>query len=132
MLNEIKDKIKDKSYNIAFTGRVDYYNLAKIIRESWVNLHFSVTEGWGYSIMESSASGTPTVAFSVPGVVNTINNDYNGFLVNSIDEFTDKIVDIIKNEDKFTVNSRKFAENFTWEKTAELWYKLLYSSLLHK
>ncbi len=125
LLNEIKDKIKDKNYNIAFTGRVDYYNLAKIIRESWVNLHFSVTEGWGYSIMESSASGTPTVAFGVPGVVNTINNDYNGFLVKDIDEFPDKILEIIKNEEKFVVNSRKFAENFTWEKTADLWYKLL-------
>ena len=125
LLNEIKDKIKDKNYNIDFAGRVDYDNLAKIIRESWVNVHFSVTEGWGYSIMESSASGTPTVAFSVPGVVNTINNNYNGFLVNSIDEFTDKILNIIKNEDKFSVNSRKFAENFTWEKTADLWYKLL-------
>ena len=125
LLNEIKDEIKDKNYNIAFTGRVSYDNLAKIIRESWINMHFSVTEGWGYSIMESSASGTPTVAFSVPGVVNTINNNYNGFLVNSIDEFTDKILDIIKNEDKFTVNSRKFAENFTWEKTTDLWYKLL-------
>ena len=125
LLNEIKDKIRDKNYNIVFSGRVDYDNLAKIIRESWVNLHFSVTEGWGYSIMESSASGTPTVAFSVPGVVNTINNNYNGFLVNNIDAFTDKILEIIKNEDKFTVNSRKFAENFTWEKTANLWYKLL-------
>ena len=125
LLNEIKDKIEDKNYNITFTGRVNYDNLAKIIRESWVNLHFSVTEGWGLSIMESSASGTPTVAFSVPGVVNTINNNYNGFLVNSIDEFTDKILDIIKNEDKFIVNSRKFAEDFTWEKTADLWYNLL-------
>ena len=125
LLNEIKDKIKDKNYNITFTGRVNYDNLAKIIRESWVNLHFSVTEGWGLSIMESSASGTPTVAFSVPGVVDIINNNYNGFLVNSMDEFTDKILDIIKNEDKFTINSRKFAEDFTWEKTADLWYNLL-------
>ena len=125
LLNEVKDKIKDKNYNITFTGRVGDDNLAKIIRESWINLHFSVTEGWGLSIMESSASGTPTVAFSVPGVVDTIINNYNGFLVNTIDEFTDKILDIIKNEDKFTVSSRKFAENFAWEKTADLWYKLL-------
>ena len=125
-LNDIKDKIKGKNYNIDFTGKVEYDILAKIIRESWVNLHFSVTEGWGLSIMESSASGTPTVAFSVPGVVDTIHNNYNGFLVNSIDEFPDRILDIIKNEDKFTVNSREFAENFIWEKTADLWYKLLH------
>ena len=125
VLNEIKEEIQDKNYNIDFTGRVDYDNLAKIIRESWVNLHFSVTEGWGYSIMESSASSTPTVAFSVPGVVNTIINNYNGFLVNSIDEFTDKILFIINSIDRFSINSRKFAETFTWENTTDLWYKLL-------
>ncbi|BAB60040.1 hypothetical protein [Thermoplasma volcanium GSS1] len=125
LLNEIKDKVKGKNYNIVFTGKLEYDELAKIIRESWVNLHFSVTEGWGYSILEASASGTPSVAFKVPGVVDTIIDGYNGFLVNNINEFTDKILYIIKNEDKFILNSRKFAENFTWEKTADLWYKLL-------
>ena len=125
VLNTIKDEIKGKNYNIEFTGRIDYEELAKKIRESWVNLHFSVTEGWGYSIMEASASGTPTVAFKVPGVVDTIINDYNGFLVNNINEFTDKILDIIDHINNFAINSRKFAENFTWEMTAELWYKFL-------
>ena len=125
LLNKIKDEINGKNYNIEFTGRIEYDELARKLRESWVNLHFSVTEGWGFSIMEASASGTPSVAFKVPGVVDAIIDNYNGFLVNNIDEFTDKILDIIKNEDKFTVNSRKFAENFTWEKTADLWYKLL-------
>jgi glycosyltransferase involved in cell wall biosynthesis len=99
--------------------------LAPVSAAAMVALHFSVTEGWGLSIMESSASGTPTVAFRVPGVVDTINNNYNGFLVNRIDEFTDKILDIIKNENKFTINSRKFAERFTWEQTTDLWYKLV-------
>ncbi len=125
VLNTIKDEIKGKNYNIEFTGRIDYEELAKKIRESWVNLHFSVTEGWGYSITEASASGTPSVAFKVPGVVDTIIDGYNGFLVNNIDEFTDKILDIIAHINNFAINSRKFAENFTWEMTTELWYKFL-------
>ena len=95
------------------------------LRESWVNLHFSVTEGWGLSIMESSASGTPSVAFKVPGVVDTIKDGYNGYLLNNINEFKDKILYIIENENVFINNSRKFAEDFTWDKTAELWYNLL-------
>ena len=125
LLNKIKDEINGKNYNIEFTGRIEYEELARKLRESWVNLHFSVTEGWGFSIMEASASGTPSVAFKVPGVVDAIIDNYNGFLVNSIGEFSDKILDIIRNEDKFTVNSRKFAENYTWEKTTDSWYKLL-------
>jgi glycosyltransferase involved in cell wall biosynthesis len=125
LLSEMKDYAISKKYNINFPGKVDYNELSRIVRESWVNLHFSVTEGWGFSILESSASGTPSVAFKVPGVVDTIMDKYNGFLVNAIDEFRDKILYIIKNESEFSMNSRKFAENFTWEKTADMWYKLL-------
>ncbi len=125
LFNKLKGDTKNKNYNIDFLGKIDYSELAKIIRDSWVNLHFSVTEGWGLSIMESSASGTPSVAFKVPGVVDTIKDNYNGFLVNDINEFQDKILYIIKNEELFTDNSRKFAENFTWDKTTELWSELL-------
>ena len=112
LLNKIKDEINGKNYNIEFTGRIEYRELVKKLRESWVNLHFSVTEGWGFSIMEASASGTPSVAFKVPGVVDAIIDNYNGFLVNSIYEFTDKILFIINNMDRFSINSRTFAENF--------------------
>ena len=131
LLNKITDNIKDKYYNIDFLGKIDYHELAKVIRESWVNLHFSVTEGWGFSIMEASASGTPSVAFRVPGVVDAIKNGYNGYLLDDINEFKDVILYIIKNEDLFNKNSREFAENFTWERTAELWYELLNNSIKH-
>jgi len=125
MLNVLKNYVKGKNYNITFTGRISDEELAKLLRESWVNLHFSVTEGWGYSIMESSASGTPTVALKAPGVVETIIDGYNGFLVENIDDFKEKILKIIENEEQFSKNARKFAENFSWDKTAELWYQLL-------
>ncbi len=131
VLDDIKNIVRDKDYNIDFVGRVNYETLAKLIRESWVNLHFSVTEGWGYSILESSASGTPTVAFKVPGVVDTIKEGYNGYLLNDINDFKDKILYIIKNEEMFSENSRKFAENFSWDRTSEMWYKMLDNSIIH-
>jgi len=125
MLNVLKNYVKGKNYNIIFTGRVSDEELAELLRESWVNLHFSVTEGWGLSIMESSASGTPTVALKAPGVVETIIDGYNGFLVENINDFKEKILKIIENEDQFSKNSRKFAENFSWDKTAESWLNIL-------
>ena len=75
--------------------------------------------------MESSASGTPTVALRVPGVVDTIKDNFNGFLVNDIKEFKEKILYIVNNEDLFIKNSREFAENFTWERTVDMWTILL-------
>lgn len=123
------DKMKKgKDYNIEFVGKIDYMELSRIIRESWINLHFSVTEGWGYSILEASASGTPTVAFRVPGVVDTVVDGINGFLVNDISEFKDKILYILKNEDLFIKKSRDFAENFKWDKTVEMWDQVFNSN----
>lgn len=123
-LSKMKDYLKDKSCNIEFLGKVDLNRLSKVIRESWINLHFSVTEGWGYSILESSASGTPTIALKVPGVVDTLKDDFNGFLVNDINDFKNKILYIVKDEDSFIKNSRAFAEDFTWDKTTQMWNKL--------
>ncbi len=125
LLSTMKDEVKNKNYDIEFLGKVDYKELSEIIRESWINLHFSITEGWGYSILESSASGTPTVALRVPGVVDTIKGNFNGFLVNDIKEFKEKILYIVNNEDLFIKNSREFAENFTWERTVDMWTILL-------
>ena len=127
LLKDIEKEAISKKYDIEFVGRVDQEKLSKIIRESWVNLHFSVTEGWGYSILEASASGTPTVAFRVPGVIDTIVNNYNGFLVNDIYEFKERINDIILNENIYSSNSREFGERFSWDKTTEKWTTLLLS-----
>ncbi len=125
MLKSIMEQVKNKNYNIQFTGKVKDEELAKLIRESWVNLHFSVTEGWGYSILESSASGTPTVAFKVPGVVETIKDGYNGFTVEKLEEFKNRILTIIDNEKIYADNSRSFAENFSWDETTEMWMSLI-------
>ena len=39
-----------------FKGRVSDTELSKIVASSWLNIHTSVTEGWGYSILEASAT----------------------------------------------------------------------------
>ena len=125
ILQPIKEEALLKNYNISFVGKISQTELARLIRESWINLHFSITEGWGLSIIESSSSGTPTVAFNVPGLVDTVKNNFNGMLVDDINEFGDKILYMIKNIDIFVKNSRKFAEDFTWDKTTAMWNNLL-------
>ena len=126
LLERIKQEAVSKNYNIRFTGKVGQTELANLIRESWINLHFSVTEGWGLSIIESSASGTPTIALTAPGVIDTVAENYNGFIVREIDQFRDKILNMIENEETFAKKSREFAERFDWEKTTNLWNELFH------
>ena len=120
--------------SVTFTGRIPDENLASIVSSSWLNLHTSQTEGWGYSILESSAAGTPTVAYSVPGVVDTIEDGINGFKVNDndLDAFVDAVLNILKNPKPLWDSSRRVAEKYSWDNTARLWDKAIREVLANK
>lgn len=53
--------------SIVLTGRLSEKKLKKVVGDSWVNLHFSITDGFGLSLIEAYALCIPSVAFSVPG-----------------------------------------------------------------
>ena len=122
-VRELSKKL-DLEDNIKFTGRLSDAELYDIVSRSWVNLHCSVTEGFGYSILEASALGTPTVAYRVPGVRDAIETNSNGFLVNDgdIDAFTRQIEVIINSDlSDWTESARTFSLRYSWGKTADMW-----------
>ena len=112
--------------------------LADIISKAWVNIHTSTTEGIGLSILEASASGTPTVAYSVPGVRDAIVNGVNGLLVPNSDRniFASSIETIIsnpKNLIRWSAKSRDAVKQFSWDKTAASWERhLMYITAKNK
>ena len=135
-LTHVKELVESNglSGNVVFTGRIPDEKLASIVSRSWVNLHTSQTEGWGYSILESSAAGTPTVAYSVPGVVDTIEDGINGFKVkdNDQDAFVDAVLKILENPKPLWDSSRRVAEKYSWDDTARLWDKAIREVLANK
>jgi glycosyltransferase involved in cell wall biosynthesis len=48
---------------VDFLGRVPDESLRRLYQETWVNLQPSSAEGWGLTVLEAAACGTPTVAF---------------------------------------------------------------------
>lgn len=128
-LDHVKTKVKDLHLTdkITFTGRIDTKELAEIVSKSWINVHTSLTEGWGYSILEASATGTPTVAYSVPGVIDAIENGLNGIKVNDGDRpaFVSAAVSILNDPLKWQASSRKIAEKYSWDSTAKVWDKMI-------
>ena len=47
---------------VTFTGRVEVEELVDLYRSAWVHVQPSAAEGWGYTVVEAAACGTPTVA----------------------------------------------------------------------
>jgi glycosyltransferase involved in cell wall biosynthesis len=116
------------SDNIELTGRLPEKQLKKIVGTSWVNIHTSATEGFGLSILEASALGTPTVAYSVPGVSDAIVNGKNGLLVpdGNLKMLTDAAFQLLgSSTENFRSSSMEVARGYSWDKTAELWELLL-------
>jgi glycosyltransferase involved in cell wall biosynthesis len=112
---------------VEFTGRISNKELSDIVASSWLNVHTSVTEGWGFSILESSAAGTPTVAYDVPGVRDAVEDGLNGIKVKDGDRkaLADAALSILNNPGRWWSSSIEVAKKYSWDKTAELWEELI-------
>lgn len=126
-LRELASELNLQNY-ATFKGRVSDTDLSTIVASSWLNVHTSVTEGWGLSIIEASAAGTPTVAYDVPGVRDTVENGINGIKVR--DGYRKGLSDaaflILSDPERWWSSSIEVAKKYSWDKTAELWEKLLW------
>jgi glycosyltransferase involved in cell wall biosynthesis len=107
-------------------GRLDEMELAQLLRTCWVNLHCSLSEGWGYSVTEAAACGVPTAAYSVPGIRDSVSNGVSGILVrnNSIKDLTDAVEILVRRSREFSEPCRAWALPFSWERAAAEWEKL--------
>jgi len=57
----------------------------KMLQSAWVHVLPSLKEGFGLSVIEAAASGTPSIAYDVPGLRDTIVDGKTGMLVKSGD-----------------------------------------------
>lgn len=113
--------------NVTFTGRISDAEVAKIVASSWLNVHSSVTEGWGISIIEAASASTPTVAYRVPGVSDSVEIGHNGITVDDGNRKSmfDAALKIMRNPEKWWASSVEVAKKYSWDKTAELWETLI-------
>ena len=117
----------DLTNNIVFTGRISDEKVSEIVASSWLNIHSSVTEGWGISIIEAASAGTPTIAYKVPGVSDSVENGFNGITVEDGNrkELVDAALNILRDPKKWWSSSVEVSKKYSWDKTAELWEKLI-------
>jgi glycosyltransferase involved in cell wall biosynthesis len=115
-----------------FLGRVSEAEKRRLLSEAWVFLQTSVREGWGTAVMEAAASGTPTLAFDVPGLRDSVVHGSSGLLAQNDEEFIDYWIDLADDSAKraqLASGARARAATFTWERAIKGFEAVLHEAV---
>lgn len=96
----------------------------KLLQSSWVHVLPSTKEGWGISVIEAAASGTPTVGYHVHGLRDSVKNGETGLLVpyRDIKSLAKEIEKLLIDDElrkRLSKNCVKWSKRFTWNMTAQ-------------
>src|SRR6185437_7387512 len=103
----------------------------------WVSIQPSMIEGWGITVIESNASGTPVIASDVNGLRDSIVHNKTGMLVKpkDITEFKNAIMQCF-NDKKFlrmlSEEAYVWSNNFSWDISADIFMKKIIGVLQEK
>ncbi len=120
--NIVNEKKLNK--NIHFLG---YRNdIPKLMKISDVAVSSSLREGLPVNIIEAFACGLPVVALNCRGMRDLIENEKSGYIINNIDEFVEKIIDIYNKceREKYSYYNMKIVKKYDYQKIIEIMKKI--------
>ena len=102
-------------------GRVGDDELVDWYRRAWVVASSSQREGWGMTLTEAAACGTPAVATDIAGHADAVVDGESGLLVDDVEDLSDALARVLGDDVLRTRLSKGALERarwFTWEATA--------------
>lgn len=115
---------------VIFKGKVTQKQKSDLLAQSWVSLQPSSFEGWGITVLEANASGTPVIASNVNGLKDSVVHRKTGLLVTvkNVDSFA-SAMDVMIQEHTFrrvlSRNAYTWAKEFSWEKSAAQMFEII-------
>jgi glycosyltransferase involved in cell wall biosynthesis len=102
--------LRDNIIDLGFVN--NHYNYLSICNLMCLPSH---REGFGSIVIDAAAMGVPTIGYKIPGLIDSIADNYSGKLVpfGNMELFTEIVVDFINNSTKlknFSINARKYIE----------------------
>jgi len=113
---------------ISLPGRVTDQQLRDLYRRSWVAVSTSVREGWGMTLTEAAACGTPSVATDIAGHADAVAVGRSGLLHDRDPDLVDALVRVLTDEElraRLTEGALARAAELTWERTAVANFEVL-------
>jgi len=120
---------------ISLPGRVDSATLLDLYRQAWMVASTSAHEGWGMTITEAAACGTPSVATRIAGHTDAIVHERTGLLVDDPIEMGAAIERLIADDElraSLSAGALSYATRFTWGATARGTLEVLANEALRR
>ena len=107
---------------VHLTGRVSEHDLVRTYQRSWVAASASAREGWGLSLTEAAACGTPAVATDIAGHRDSARHGETGLLVpGTADELGAALAQVLLDPDlraRLGAGALQRAGELSWDATA--------------
>jgi glycosyltransferase involved in cell wall biosynthesis len=131
-LNNLRD-LASRIPRTEVVGRVTEEEKSRLMGEAWLLVTSSNHEGWGMSVLEAAALGTPTLAVDAPGIRDAIEDGITGTLVRAErhlleSALADAWVDLASDSStrtKMGAAARERSARFSWQYVAEQWVEVL-------
>ncbi|HLI44959.1 MAG TPA: glycosyltransferase family 4 protein [Acidimicrobiales bacterium] len=119
-LEALRAELKAESF-VYLPGRVSDEELVGLYRRAWVLASTSVREGWGMTVSEAAACGTPAVVSRIAGHSDVVADGETGYLVSSRAEMVTRLGELVGDDalrDRLGKQALDRASELTWEATA--------------
>ncbi|AKJ40400.1 glycosyltransferase family 4 protein [Methanosarcina barkeri] len=122
------------SGNFYFTGEVPREKVLGYLEQADIFALPSINEAFGISILEAMSKEVPVVAMNNSGVSDIINNGVNGYLADSITEFSEYLENLIEKpalRTSFAREALRGLSNYDWNRICEQTSKV-YTSVIYE
>jgi glycosyltransferase involved in cell wall biosynthesis len=120
---------------VTFPGRVSEQAKSDLLSAAWLTVAPSLAEGWGLTVLEANALGTPALAYDVPGLRDAVRDGLTGWLVPPVGDLSRALMSALEElhdpgrRQLFADRARAWAANFTWDASAERFARALLSEI---
>jgi glycosyltransferase involved in cell wall biosynthesis len=107
--------------SVDLPGRISDSELLDLYRSAWVATSASVREGWGMTLTEAAACGTPAVATDIAGHSDAVARDRSGLLADTDDDLAAALVAVLSDDAlrrRLEEGASQRAAELTWEHAA--------------
>jgi glycosyltransferase involved in cell wall biosynthesis len=108
---------------VTFAGFVSESRKVEMLQSMWCGVNTSSKEGWGLTVVESNACGTPVVSSNVPGLRDVVRDGETGLLYRygDVPQLAGQVVRVLRERvlrERLTAGALAWASQFNWDTAA--------------
>jgi len=113
-----------------FLGKVSEEEKIGWIQRAWIIVSTSTIEGWGMTVTEAAACGTPAIAYDVPGLRDSVKHIEAGILVEpgDIEALTKALEQLLTDHslrNRLAENAHRYAQQYSWDRATQTFIEIV-------